>query len=1145
MAKSPLSADVQAANSKLAQFLRRQQEEEMILQIGKRKPKLERDEVRLPGGRARWAMEPDYKAPSPLIDRPRTAAGATSFHFSYIPVNKTASPTVGGQPLEGRVGRAKTAALDHSKYIERDGAAEVSRGAQHAAYVERDDVVEHAASRMAADPRGVAEGLIGEAPTTDEVAIMGDRPEFRNGVPSIFSNISEDPFERQEFWRAVERIEREPKVHELLLDPEILPAWWAELRHYSFPDAGFKEHALQVQAAYQDYLASPDAERGKKPFKAKPFISTAERAGKIIAAARGMAKYDERLSPLEFKSGRGGRTQIRFVAELPYEISAEDRALIVQNFCDYLGNLEQRSREDGTVGKVGLMYTAVIHAPDAHNDSRNYHLHIVAYDRPARFIPEEGLWDFEYAEHFDHKGEARVRHPFRQNKIEDPTRGDKRKERRWDENFVKRHRMKFAEITNRVLKARGVQRRIDARRYTEMGIDRTPTEHLGTKAAALESIGVPTTVGKLNAIAIWSDAERSIERQAKESEKAYKTTQHELDNLARTVGRVDPAHPAMTQYRALTAERARLVESVADDRREIMTFDHLEAKAKSRAIRTRQTCLQYLTDIQKGRADLNTRIMRQAIQDRWQGAQNHINDIDAALAPHRPALAAAARNVEDRERRIREINELLEPLKTVLEERLGMSTLRHAFLDGEVPAPLDTRRRAQSSTGASPASIDADAESPRLPADSSVVAPVDAGTASATPPVANQLAEPVTEPANPPFVAIDPASIEGLPIVQPTIGPRQDLDAPLADDPQATPVGLDPLREHAPSPAGEMAPEVIIPDLNNPEAPAFQGPSEPTNVVDPRTLETPSTIATSIPGSDPSETPARTDQAAVHGRDSLPADRPEEKVDRRRRQADPTLFELPDQTPPVKPGTTRAEYADWDALIKRIADQRIPVKQEKLPNGAFSYSAPALDRADQLLLRTPRFAARTNGRLGSVYERQQHEVQRLVRWIQTQGQDPTALSLEGRTVELGKEARQAVRTLFRNWGRAPAVIEALRHEHARRAELAKTAPHSPTPALQATPNEGGDRATRKEEASRIYPTPDQAHTPQVAEFIRLLREIAPDEQLRRAAERIYDDPAAREDVNYHTVDLATAYNTYRDDADEIARGIGRDRDRER
>src|SRR3546814_18954759 len=111
--------------------------------------------------------------------------------------------------------------------------------------------------------------------------------------------------------------------------------------------------------------------------------------------------------------------------------------------------------------------------------------------------------------------------------------------------FIPSLRRKFASITNTVLQARGIHRRLDPRKYTEMGIDRTPTDHLGTKAAALEAIGVPTAVGQLNAMANWSDAERAIRRDEMKEDLTYRTTTDDTNALANNFHAVNTVTTAL------------------------------------------------------------------------------------------------------------------------------------------------------------------------------------------------------------------------------------------------------------------------------------------------------------------------------------------------------------------------------------------------------------------------------------------------------------------------------------------------------------------------------------------------------------------------------------------------------------------------
>lgn len=1116
MATSSISADIKAANSKLAQFMLRKEEEEMLLQIGKRKVKVER-ERKQPGGRARWHEEPDFKFPSPMVDRPRTKTGATSFHFSFISVSKQAFPTVNGRPLDKSY-KPREMAVDHSIYIERDGAAEMSAGAQHAAYIERPHVIEQASHSEAV--HAVLTGGL----TNDEAQLLGLQDIARPDVPSVFSNISEDPFERQEYWRAVERTERNPRTHQIILDPEVSPRWWAALASTSLLDVNFKNHALLVAEKYRQHFAAPLPASGvKPPFKAPPFTVTAEQAGRHFEQAMAMPGYDRSLPPLSFKSGRGGRIQFRMVAELPHEVSAEDRALIVQNFCDKLGGLEKRVDPDGTERHVGMMYTAVIHAPDPHNDRRNYHLHVVAHDRPARFLHKFGQWDFEVAEVYQHLRTDRVRYPFRQIKIGEVTQGSNKtgKENSGDK-FIPALRRDFARITNSVLAARGIERRYDPRTYKEMGIDRTPTEHLGTKAAALESIGVPTAVGKLNAIAIWSDSERAIAREAKQLAKHYKESQTKLRAFVAVAANIDGAHPLVKELRALVVRRGTLIEHVVEDRQSIMTFDHMEAKAKSRAIRTRQTCLQYLADIENRKADGTTRQVKAHIQKRWAMAQAHIEEINAALEPHREPLAIAAREIEKREAQIQELNKAIESLHAAVDTHLNglRPEPRH------IPAPPPQKAPAapaKATAGVAP-SPSAPAVPPDKPTPVSDPASVAPGVASQAPvaspsgaavtPSSSTESTPTSAKQTPPkdeqrvapqeqdhatdgtaakeddaiVAPIEPVTMEGLPIVTPTIGP-----APIPPEVLAkltsTPEGLEALRPQAVKAPSDVKPTVVINDLDHPERPAGA---------------------------------------------TLGAPAEETTIDRRKKVAEPTLFPVEEKLSPVKPGTSRAVQADWEALFERIIEERILIKKDASADGVSRFTVPALGTPDLELLNANRFANRTQARLAAIYEKQQLEIDRLVRWVKSEGKLSDKLILEGRTVMVG-DVRRAVTTLMANWGHTPEAIEAINEERERRLEVAKKMAQEAE--RKAAEREAAAKAavkaaadhTRKQllaEAAEKYPAPDQVYTPLVAEFTRLLRELAPDEVLQAAAARIHENAYAREDVNRHTVELATAYSKF-------------------
>ena len=1171
------SENIKAANSKIAVMLRKREEDDAILTIGKRKTRdVAKDEPkngRSRKGKTAWDTPADFSFPTPLVDRPRTADGNQSFHFSVTTISKTVAPTDGGKPVAGLSTNSHQTTLDHSKYIERDGAAEHSNGAEHSGYIERPGAVESidpSALLAEAVERDVAL-MSGEDLSPDEAAFVGPLDEIREGIPSIFSNISDDPFEREEYWKAVYRSERKPRAHSLILDPESSPKFWEGLDENSPLNPDFKAHLLQVKEAYRQYNEHSLNEQKPKPFVAQPFAVSADRAGTLLLQAMKLSGFDQSQPPTVFKSDRGGRTQIRFVAELPHELTPEDRALIVQNFTDHLGSFS--TKPDGS--KTGLMYTAVVHAPDIHNDNRNYHLHIVAHDRPAKFVPALGQWDFEIEEHFVIDHHHRVRHPFRQNKIGEVSQGQSKTGKPGSGvDFIPTLRKEFARITNAVLEARGIDKRYDPRKYTEMEIERDPTEHLGTKAAALEAAGVATPVGKINAIKIWRDAERAIERNAAAADKIFKKRQQQLADIAAAAMSASVSFNAQVQLRRLMAERQTLIDGLAEDRRLVETFDNLEAKAKSRAAKTQRTCLAYLTDISSGQASSFTKSLRPKIEARFKQAQAHINKIDLALADDRAGVADMSQSIVAREARVFAIDQAVEPIIAVLEGRAVSATQQginarqaiaqaydpDGFTAGSYSAANPRPRQDEIATvspktgkpGAGPLSPTSATTTPvnqpaakeprheRIPDydllrrvrrvllaacersfgdDPPGIAPqpitsmrklsdfrmvhdnggpqmllsypswVGLGRQDGTsddvrrPGTGGGSAVGETGPVEPKIADLKPVSSEGLPIVPPSLPPRPKLVTPTA------PAGLDPLRPPPVQNAAQPVGQPLIVDLDADAQPQLPN----TKVINDNTA-----VAKPLPSADP-------------------------KIDNRLRVEPATLFPLKEQLPPIKPGSPKHTYEEWEKLLSLIAEKRIHIVELPNKQGGKTYSVPSLDDAQNEILGTERFSNRTNNRLGSIYENQQLEIDRLVRWISTKGQERNVLIIADEKVNF-RNAPASISTLMANWNKAEPVISALRSEMERRIITDAINEHTSLPMPNVPGLEELTPSERQAKAEYNYPPPRLVRTSEVKAFCEELRSAAPSiRELEYLVMQIHANPAARADVMRYTAALAEEY----------------------
>lgn len=349
-----------------------------------------------------------------------------------------------------------------------------------------------------------------------------------------------------------------------------------------------------------------------------------------------------------------------------------------------------------------------------------------------------------------------------------------------------------------------------------------------------------------------------------------------------------------------------------------------------------------------------------------------------------------------------------------------------------------------------------------------------------------------------------------MPLINPTIDPKS---APIAEQPTTAvdstiPEGLTPVRDVEPA-ARENADDRTIIDLG------------------PVPTESPAAIGPAIPDIQPvAEAPIPAEQVVT--------DTASKSQDGRRANAEPSLFPLEESVPPTKPGTTRAEYEDWDQLIARISTDRIAVIRRENAKGAATYDVPALSPSERALLDAPRFKKRTGGRLASIERSQQREVERLIRWITTQGRDPAKLVIEGRSARLGV-APDSVRRLMRDWRVMPSVVDAIRSENDRRAEALRAASITP-PRRATTKVDPVETDNRRAEIVAGLPMPEAAATPQVAELLRRLRDGEPASRIQEAADAIAEDAIAREDVHRHRIELSRAYNSaLTDDAVREAR----------
>ena len=329
----------------------------------------------------------------PRTTRPTNRDGGTSFHFAISKVTKES----GALMVPGLAPRG--AAEAHQAYVERKNRAEK--------LLDADGLSSLAAIKVPPERDLASEALRGQA----YVERAGAAEKFGEVIAS-FGNISESYDERLQFWRLVEAHERAPKNHKLYFYRAKDKEFWKKL------SADQDAPKILVDLA-NDRVDQKRMDRGK--FRAdheeKPSPWRDERACILLDTEETMAvkhyleTHNESKRALELKTRAGAVIQTRIIVELPHAFSPQDRLWVVKEFCRAF---EERKDGDGELAPI--RYHCVIHAPDAHGDVRNSHMHIVFYERPANKILDgldRPLWDFTICVQSNYKSRnKRIVYPF-------------------------------------------------------------------------------------------------------------------------------------------------------------------------------------------------------------------------------------------------------------------------------------------------------------------------------------------------------------------------------------------------------------------------------------------------------------------------------------------------------------------------------------------------------------------------------------------------------------------------------------------------------------------------------------------------------------------------------------------------------------
>lgn len=627
-------AIIEIVTDKILAFLAIKEREELLgsIPFGKVRRPIEPDGGNTPTRRTLFGTPIDFRRPRPLSGRLRTLAGGTSFHIGFTTVGR------------GGVSRGSKTRDDAQIARERKKDA-----AGFEAYI-GDDVI--APSDVQTIVGGSFESYIG-LPPQEQLALGG-----HTRVAEVLSNISDHPRGRTEFWDSVEAGERRASEPGVALYPDrCSELWWQQAADQHHGDPTIDRAFRRIIKLLKRGVARSGRQRDRKPIRV---ACPPQLALEIVRRLAEIPGWDVARPAITIPKPRAGRVQDRWEFEVPHEIGANPAALrrLLRRLAAFF---ESRA----------VMYTIVLHEPDGDNDRRNFHIHVITYNRKCRFIADAGKWDIAMS------AAERKEHGV---KLANKLRLAAENGAYWKAGSrdATEIRLFFADLCNDELEGISADRHLDPRSYSLMGFDQLPQLHMNPAAARLSKFGVATAVETENMYRSVAGALAAIENGAERRFSQRRDLAKRVQGLAERLKASDRDEARGRQLEAHWHRYVHLVVEVNAAEAAIEKLDLFEQLARSRAEHVAQNCDRMMSYVAAGKAKRQMVRHREDIERRGREAKAHLASIDEALLPFQADRRAAELSADEA---VQEIERLADIFHAELKRERSLE------LDGAIRSP--------------------------------------------------------------------------------------------------------------------------------------------------------------------------------------------------------------------------------------------------------------------------------------------------------------------------------------------------------------------------------------------------------------------------------------------------------------------------